>query len=88
MHRPMSDEFRSPWPKAAPVECNATSWPPNTPKARREQKNGRGEMRKVKSTTYTKTNFEQIATAIGTAVKPVEDLEAQFEAAAHVVSPR
>jgi hypothetical protein len=39
-------------------------------------------MRKVKSTTYTKTNFEQIATAIGTAVKPVEDLEAQFEAAA------
>jgi hypothetical protein len=37
-------------------------------------------MRNVKSTTYTSTHFEQIAIAIGTAVKPVEDLEAQFEA--------
>jgi hypothetical protein len=33
-------------------------------------------------TTYTHTNFEQIATAIGIAVKPVANLEAQFEAAA------
>ena len=39
-------------------------------------------MRRFKSTTYTKTNFEQIATAIGTTVKPVADFEAQFEAAA------
>ena len=39
-------------------------------------------MQKFKSTTYTKTNFEQIATAIGTTVKPVADLQAQFEAAA------
>ena len=39
-------------------------------------------MRDVKSATYTKANFEQIAIAIGTAVKPVEDLEAKFEAAA------
>jgi hypothetical protein len=31
---------------------------------------------------YTNANFEQIATAIGTAVKAVADLEAQFEAAA------
>ena len=46
------------------------------------------EMRKVKSTAYTKTDFEQIAIAIGTAVKPVEDLEAKFEAAALVVSIR
>jgi hypothetical protein len=36
----------------------------------------------VKSATYTKANFEQIAVAIGTAVKPVADLEATFEAAA------
>ena len=36
------------------------------------------EMRTFKSTTYTKTNFEQIATAIGTMIKPVADLEAQF----------
>jgi hypothetical protein len=33
-------------------------------------------------TTYTHTNFEQIATAIGVGVKPVANLEAQFEAAA------
>ena len=39
-------------------------------------------MRKFRSTTYTKANFEQIAIAIGTTVKPVADLEAQFEAAA------
>jgi hypothetical protein len=39
-------------------------------------------MRDVKSATYTKANFEQIAIAIGTAVKPVADLEATFEAAA------
>ena len=39
-------------------------------------------MRKFKSTTYTKANFEQIATAIGTTLKPVADLKAQFEAAA------
>jgi len=39
-------------------------------------------MRKLKSTTYTKANFEQIATAIGTTLKAVADLEAQFEAAA------
>jgi hypothetical protein len=39
-------------------------------------------MQKFKRTTYTNTNLEQIATAIGTAVKPVADLEAQFEAAA------
>jgi hypothetical protein len=39
-------------------------------------------MRNVKSTTYTKANFERIAIAIGTAVKPVANLEAQFEAAA------
>jgi hypothetical protein len=32
--------------------------------------------------TYTNSDFEQIATAIGTAVKPVADLKAQFEAAA------
>jgi hypothetical protein len=37
---------------------------------------------KLKSTTYTTADFEQIATAIGTALKPVADLEAQFEAAA------
>jgi hypothetical protein len=48
-------------------------------KARRKQKGCR-QMRNVKSTTYTNTHFEQIAIAIGTAVKPVEDLEAQFEA--------
>jgi hypothetical protein len=40
------------------------------------------EMRKFKSTTYTKSNFEQIATAIGTTIKPVADFQAQFEAAA------
>ncbi len=39
-------------------------------------------MHTFKRTTYTNTNFEQIATAIGTAVKPVADLEAQFEAVA------
>ncbi len=39
-------------------------------------------MQKFKPITYTNTNLEQIATAIGTAVKPVADLEAQFEAAA------
>ena len=39
-------------------------------------------MRKFRSTTYTKTNFEQIATAIGTTIKPVADFQAQFEAAA------
>jgi hypothetical protein len=33
-------------------------------------------------TTYTHTNFEQIATAIGIGVKSVANLEAQFEAAA------
>ena len=33
-------------------------------------------------TTYTHTNFEQIATAIGIGIKPVANLEAQFEAAA------
>ena len=33
-------------------------------------------------TTYTHTNFEQIATAIGIAVKPVANLQVQFEAAA------
>jgi hypothetical protein len=33
-------------------------------------------------TTYTHTNFEQIATAIGIGVKPVANLQAQFEAAA------
>ncbi len=45
-------------------------------------KNGLVKMQKSKRTTYTTTNFEQIATAIGTAVKPVADLKAQFEAAA------
>jgi len=39
-------------------------------------------MRKFNSATYTNTELEGIATAIGTAVKPVSDLEAQFEAAA------
>jgi hypothetical protein len=39
-------------------------------------------MRNVKSTTYTTANFEKIAIAIGTTIKPVVDLEAQFEAAA------
>src|SRR5262249_9096051 len=39
-------------------------------------------MQKFKWTNYTITNFEQIATAIGTAVKPVADLQDQFEAAA------
>ena len=39
-------------------------------------------MRNVKSTTYTTANFEKIAIAIGTTIKPVADLEAQFEAAA------
>jgi hypothetical protein len=39
-------------------------------------------MRTSKRAAYTDTNFEQIASAIGTAVKPVVDLEAQFEAAA------
>jgi hypothetical protein len=39
-------------------------------------------MQKFKSTTYTTANFEQIATAIGTAVKPVADLKAQFQASA------
>jgi hypothetical protein len=39
-------------------------------------------MQTFKSTTYTTTNFEQIATAIGTTVRPVADLEGQFEAAA------
>jgi len=39
-------------------------------------------MRKFKSTTYTRANFEQIATAIGTTIKPVADFQAQFEAAA------
>jgi hypothetical protein len=33
-------------------------------------------------TTYTHTNFEQIATAIGIEVKPVANLQTQFEAAA------
>jgi len=39
-------------------------------------------MRSVKSPPYTTANFEKIAIAIGTTVKPVADLEAQFEAAA------
>jgi hypothetical protein len=39
-------------------------------------------MQKLKVRIYTNANFEQIATAIGTAVKAVADLEAQFEAAA------
>src|SRR4249919_2550780 len=39
-------------------------------------------MQKFKSTPYTNANFEQIATAIGTTLKPVADLQAQFEAAA------
>jgi hypothetical protein len=39
-------------------------------------------MRNLKLPTYTKTDFEQIAIAVGTAIKPVEDLEAKFEAAA------
>ena len=39
-------------------------------------------MQKFKSTTYTTANFEQIATAIGTTIKPVADFQAQFEAAA------
>jgi len=42
------------------------------------QKNsGRTEVR-----PYKHSDFEQIATAIGIAVKPIADLEAQFEAAA------
>jgi hypothetical protein len=39
-------------------------------------------MQKFKLSIYTNANFEQMATAIGTAVKAVADLEAQFEAAA------
>ena len=39
-------------------------------------------MQKLKVRIYTNANFEQIATAIGTAVKAVADVEAQFEAAA------
>jgi len=39
-------------------------------------------MQRLKSTTYINANFEQIATAVGTTLKPVADLEAQFEAAA------
>jgi hypothetical protein len=39
-------------------------------------------MQKFKLSIYTNANFEQIATAIGTAVKAVADLEAQFEGAA------
>ena len=39
-------------------------------------------MRRFKSTTYTKSNFEQIALALGSTVKPVADFQAQFEAAA------
>ena len=31
---------------------------------------------------YRHSDFEQIATAVGIAVKPIADLEAQFEAAA------
>jgi hypothetical protein len=46
------------------------------------EKKGWHEMQKFKSTTYTTANFEQIATAIGTTVKPVAALQAQFEAAA------
>ena len=43
-------------------------------------KSGLSEMQKP--TTYTNAHFEQIAAAIGVAVKPVADFEAQFEAAA------
>jgi hypothetical protein len=39
-------------------------------------------MQKLVSASYTNANFEQIASAVGIAVKAVEDLEAQFEAAA------
>jgi hypothetical protein len=39
-------------------------------------------MQKSKLGIYTNANFEPIATAIGTAVKAVADLEAQFEGAA------
>src|SRR5205823_1256871 len=39
-------------------------------------------MQKSTLTTYTNTNFEQIATAIGIAIEPVANLQAQFEAAA------
>jgi hypothetical protein len=39
-------------------------------------------MQKSTLTTYTHTNFEQIATAIGIGVEPVANLQAQFEAAA------
>jgi hypothetical protein len=39
-------------------------------------------MQKFKLTIYTNTNFEQIATAVGTAVTAVADFEAQLEAAA------
>jgi len=39
-------------------------------------------MQRPVSTTYTKANFERIATAIGIAVNPIAGMEAQFEAAA------
>jgi hypothetical protein len=45
-------------------------------------KNGFTEMQTSTLTTYSNTNFEQIATAIGVGVEPVANLEAQFEAAA------
>jgi hypothetical protein len=39
-------------------------------------------MQRLNLTAYTNANLEQIATAIGIAVDPVADLDAQFEAAA------
>jgi len=76
-----SNEVDRRWPdRSSPAGVRAA--PSNTQKSTAGTRKGWHEMHKSKSTTYTKTNFEQIATAIGAAVKPVADLKAQFEAAA------
>jgi hypothetical protein len=69
------------WPSWS-SQAGTRSSSSNTRQSSTGTENGFCETRKVKSTIYTKTNFEQIATVIGAAVKPVADLEAQFEAAA------
>ena len=74
----MSDPSIPRWPSWS-SQAGTRSSSSNTPKSifNGNRKQAFCETRKVNSTIYTKTNFEQIATVIGAAVKPVADLEAQ-----------
>src|SRR5207248_2346324 len=76
--RPRSDPRWPSWSSQAGTRSSSS----NTRKSSTGTENGCREMGNAKLTTYRKTNFEKIETAIGTAVKPVAELEVQFEAAA------